>query len=312
MRAYTLVAGVGGGGDRPLAAAPLRMAGGATALGFTVDGRVHPGPFGWLRRARRFCCARGAPKPQRSGNRRHATGAKDGRPTNCQTARASSHGKYPEARTSASGTLFNRVHRVTFRSAFASHEVAFSPSLTCDGWGPGPRARERPARPLSPRATTNASTRLRFLSEGAPCGVPNGIRNVTDRLTGRTTLGSPLPDSPRRLSPSELHGRWAPRVWLAASPPEAGKAACGEACYCVGEAMAYTRITHDPEKMAGVPCIRGMRIPVATVVGLVAAGHSVPEILEYYPDLEAEDVTEALRFAADAVRERELPLTHVA
>ena len=64
--------------------------------------------------------------------------------------------------------------------------------------------------------------------------------------------------------------------------------------------------------MAGVPCIRGMRIPVATVVGLVAAGHSVPEILEFYPDLEAEDVTEALRFAADAVRERELPLTHVA
>ena len=76
--------------------------------------------------------------------------------------------------------------------------------------------------------------------------------------------------------------------------------------------MAYTRITHDPDKMSGVPCIRGMRIPVATVVGLVAEGHSVPEILEYYPDLEAEDIAEALRFAADAVRERELPLTRVA
>ena len=76
--------------------------------------------------------------------------------------------------------------------------------------------------------------------------------------------------------------------------------------------MAYTRITHDPDKMAGVPCIRGMRIPVATVVGLVAEGHSVEEILGYYPDLEAEDIAEALRFAADAVRERELPLTHVA
>jgi uncharacterized protein (DUF433 family) len=55
-----------------------------------------------------------------------------------------------------------------------------------------------------------------------------------------------------------------------------------------------------------------MRIPVATVVGLVAEGHSVAEILAYYPDLEAEDVAEALRFAADAVRERELPLTRVA
>jgi uncharacterized protein (DUF433 family) len=64
--------------------------------------------------------------------------------------------------------------------------------------------------------------------------------------------------------------------------------------------------------MGGVPCIRGLRIPAATVVGLVAEGLSVAEILAAYPDLEAEDIPEALRFAADAVRERELPLTHVA
>lgn len=60
--------------------------------------------------------------------------------------------------------------------------------------------------------------------------------------------------------------------------------------------------------MGGVPCIRGLRIPVATVVGMVADGMSEHEILGAYPDLEAEDIREALRYAAEAVRERELPL----
>ncbi len=70
----------------------------------------------------------------------------------------------------------------------------------------------------------------------------------------------------------------------------------------------YDRITVNPKQMGGVPCIRGLRIPVATVVGMVADGMSRDEILEAYPDLEADDVREALQFAADAVRERELPL----
>ena len=60
--------------------------------------------------------------------------------------------------------------------------------------------------------------------------------------------------------------------------------------------------------MGGVPCIRGLRIPVATVVGMVAEGMSDQEILAAYPDLEAEDIREAVRYAAEAVRERELPL----
>lgn len=60
--------------------------------------------------------------------------------------------------------------------------------------------------------------------------------------------------------------------------------------------------------MGGVPCVRGLRIPVATVVGMVADGMSEPEIVAAYPDLEAEDVREAIRYAAEAVRERELPL----
>ena len=72
--------------------------------------------------------------------------------------------------------------------------------------------------------------------------------------------------------------------------------------------MAFTRITADAARMGGVPCIRNLRVPVATIVGMVADGMNTTDILRAYPDLEAEDIIEALRFAADAVRERELPL----
>jgi uncharacterized protein (DUF433 family) len=80
----------------------------------------------------------------------------------------------------------------------------------------------------------------------------------------------------------------------------------------------FTRITVDPNQMGGLPCIRGLRIPVATVVGMVSEGMPEAEILSTeilsteilstYPDLEVEDVREALRYAAEAVRERELPV----
>lgn len=73
-------------------------------------------------------------------------------------------------------------------------------------------------------------------------------------------------------------------------------------------AMEFTRITIDPTRMGGVPIIRNLRIPVATVVDMVADGMSEAEILQAYPDLEAPDIKEALRFAAEAVREREIPL----
>lgn len=72
--------------------------------------------------------------------------------------------------------------------------------------------------------------------------------------------------------------------------------------------MEFSRISIDAKRMGGVPCIRNLRIPVATVVDMVADGMSEAEILRAYPDLEAEDIKEALRFAAEAVRERELPL----
>ena len=72
--------------------------------------------------------------------------------------------------------------------------------------------------------------------------------------------------------------------------------------------MRYTRITVNPAQMGGVPCIRALRIPVATIVEMVAQGIHEDEILTTYPDLEGEDIREALRYAAAAVRERELPL----
>jgi uncharacterized protein (DUF433 family) len=72
--------------------------------------------------------------------------------------------------------------------------------------------------------------------------------------------------------------------------------------------MTFRRITVEAGKMGGQPCIRGLRIPVATVVAMVADAMTIDEILEDLPDLEAEDIAEALRYAAEAVRERELPI----
>jgi uncharacterized protein (DUF433 family) len=72
--------------------------------------------------------------------------------------------------------------------------------------------------------------------------------------------------------------------------------------------MVFSRITTNPNQMGGLPCIRGLRIPVATVVGMVAEGMTQAEILRAYPDLQAGDIREALLYAAEAVRERELPL----
>lgn len=66
------------------------------------------------------------------------------------------------------------------------------------------------------------------------------------------------------------------------------------------------------DQLGGVPCIRGLRVPVASVVGMLADGMSNEEILAAYPDLEADDIREAMRYAAEAVRERELPLATAA
>jgi uncharacterized protein (DUF433 family) len=75
--------------------------------------------------------------------------------------------------------------------------------------------------------------------------------------------------------------------------------------------MRFVRITADPNQMGGMPCLRGLRIPVATIVTMVADGMTESEILQAYSDLEHGDIAEALHFAAEALQERELPLSVV-
>ncbi len=72
--------------------------------------------------------------------------------------------------------------------------------------------------------------------------------------------------------------------------------------------MKFKRISINPDQMARAPCIRGLRIPVATVVGMVAEGMTEEEILNEFPDLEREDIRDSLRYAAEALLEREFPL----
>ncbi len=72
--------------------------------------------------------------------------------------------------------------------------------------------------------------------------------------------------------------------------------------------MTFDRITTDSERMGGLPCIRDLRFPVATVLSMLADGMTFDEILAEHPDLEEADIREALRYAAEAVTERELPL----
>ena len=72
--------------------------------------------------------------------------------------------------------------------------------------------------------------------------------------------------------------------------------------------MEFARITTSPDKMGGVPCIRDLRFPVATVIAMVADGMTTDQILAEHPDLETDDITDALHYAALAVQERELPL----
>jgi uncharacterized protein (DUF433 family) len=70
----------------------------------------------------------------------------------------------------------------------------------------------------------------------------------------------------------------------------------------------FQRITIDPEKCLGKPCIRGLRIPVASILSYLSAGMTIDEILAEFPELEREDIYEALAFAAEAMEERFVPL----
>jgi len=72
--------------------------------------------------------------------------------------------------------------------------------------------------------------------------------------------------------------------------------------------MKFKKITVDPDQMGGAPCIRHLRIPVATIIKLLAEGSTFEGVLELYPDLEEADLREALGFAAHSVEQREIAL----
>jgi uncharacterized protein (DUF433 family) len=76
--------------------------------------------------------------------------------------------------------------------------------------------------------------------------------------------------------------------------------------------VAFERITVDPSQMGGLPCIRGMRITASTVLGQLAAGQTIEQILTDYPYLERADVLATLEYAAAIVQEREVPLARPA
>src|ERR1700741_3263203 len=82
--------------------------------------------------------------------------------------------------------------------------------------------------------------------------------------------------------------------------------------WAYSENVAYERITIDPNRMSGLPCIRDTRVTVSAVLGQLAAGLTIPELLADFPYLDRADVLAALEFAAAAVQERELPLARSA
>jgi uncharacterized protein (DUF433 family) len=76
--------------------------------------------------------------------------------------------------------------------------------------------------------------------------------------------------------------------------------------------MAFERITVDPQRMGGVPCIRDLRVTVSMVLGQLAGGRSTTDVLDDYPYLERADILAALEYAAAIVNERELPVARPA
>jgi uncharacterized protein (DUF433 family) len=94
-------------------------------------------------------------------------------------------------------------------------------------------------------------------------------------------------------------------AWVTRAGTSCRTLGCKPAATAYDGSMAFVRISHDPAVMGGKPCIRGLRITVGTVVGLIASGSSRERILQAYPQLEAADIDEALAYAAWRLEERE-------
>jgi len=106
-------------------------------------------------------------------------------------------------------------------------------------------------------------------------------------------------------------GQWRTRCALPGGRRRLG-ASRRKDCVAYSVDVAYERITVNPNRMSGLPCIRDTRVTVSAVLGQLAAGRSIEEILVDYPYLDRDDILAALEFAAAAVQERELPLAQPA
>ena len=93
---------------------------------------------------------------------------------------------------------------------------------------------------------------------------------------------------------------------------DVGAGVSGRGCGTYTSLMTWSRITIEPEKMGGRACIRGLRMPVSTVVRMVASGMTVAEIIEAHPQLEPADITEALEYAATLAEQQTIPLRRAA
>jgi uncharacterized protein (DUF433 family) len=120
-------------------------------------------------------------------------------------------------------------------------------------------------------------------------------------------VGQPVSENNRRYAPGRQSTYWPLIVWRTAMDgADAVRSAAGDrSAYASG--VAYERISIDPNRMSGLPCIRDTRVTVSAVLGQFAAGLTIPELLVDFPYLDWADVLAALEFAAAAVQERELP-----
>jgi uncharacterized protein (DUF433 family) len=165
--------------------------------------------------------------------------------------------------------------------------------------------------------------RYAFITAALDAGVPLGdVQEAASHADPRTTMrqsgpgprwtATPLTSSPPTSPEPHVRHRIAALVYARPSAEATHRAGAAGAGRRTLKDMAYERITIDPAKMTGLPCIRDTRVTVSAVLGQLAAGRSTEQILADYPYLERADILAALEFAAAAVQERELPLARPA
>ena len=162
-----------------------------------------------------------------------------------------------------------------------------------------------------------------FITAALDAGVPlRDMQEAASHADPRTTMrqsgpgprwtAPPLTSSPTTSPEPRVRHRIAALVYARPSAAAAHRDGAAGAGWRTLKDVAYERITIDPAKMTGLPCIRDTRVTVSAVLGQLATGRSTEQILADYPYLERADILAALEFAAAAVQERELPLARPA